>query len=70
MSGKMWTRIRNEKCGIDPDATSISVFFELGKIKFCKSIKGTSDFFVKVKSLDVFELLFLSKAELSSMTCK
>ena len=69
MSGKMWTRIRNEKCGIDPDATSISVFFELGKIKFCKSSKGTSDFF-EVLSLDVFELLFLSKAELSSMTCK
>ena len=44
MSGKMCTGIRNEKCGIDPDATSISVFFELGILK--SNFAGTSDFFV------------------------
>ena len=50
MSGKMWTRIRNEKCGIDPDATSISVFFELGilELNFAKVSKVPLIFVVKV----------------------
>ena len=63
MSGKMWTRIRNEKCGIDPDATSISVFFELGilKLNFSKVSKVPLIFLLRYSPLTCLNYCFWAR---------